>query len=43
MRKLLKVLLPVLIDFGIFGVVVKYNMPDHPMKLIEIVMVTYTV
>jgi hypothetical protein len=36
MRKLLKVLLPVLIDFGIFGVVVKYNMPDHPMKLIEI-------
>lgn len=36
MRKLLKVLLPVLIDFGIFGIVVKYNMPDHPMKLIEI-------
>jgi sterol desaturase/sphingolipid hydroxylase (fatty acid hydroxylase superfamily) len=36
MRKLLKVLLPVLIDFGIFGAVVKYNMPDHPMKLIEI-------
>ena len=36
MRKLLKVLLPVLIDFGIFWIVVKYNMPDHPMKLIEI-------
>jgi hypothetical protein len=36
MRKLLKVLLPVLIDFGIFWVVVEYNMPDHPMKLIEI-------
>lgn len=36
MKKLLKVLLPVLIDFGIFWVVVKYNMPDHPMKLIEI-------
>ena len=36
MRKLLKVLLPVLIDFGIFGAVVAYNMPAHPMKLIEI-------
>lgn len=36
MRKLLKVLLPVLIDFGIFWLVVWYNMPAHPMKLIEI-------
>ncbi|WP_183561115.1 hypothetical protein [Mucilaginibacter sp. SP1R1] len=36
MRKLLKVLLPVLIDFGIFWVVVHYNTPAHPMKLVEI-------
>lgn len=36
MRKLLKVLLPVLIDFGIFWAVVAYNTPIHPMKLIEI-------
>lgn len=36
MRKLLKVLLPVLIDFGIFWAVVEYNTPKHPMKLIEI-------
>jgi sterol desaturase/sphingolipid hydroxylase (fatty acid hydroxylase superfamily) len=36
MRKLLKVLLPVLIDFGIFWGVIKYYTPDHPMKLVEI-------
>ncbi|WP_143013889.1 hypothetical protein [Mucilaginibacter sp. OK268] len=36
MRKLLKVLLPVLIDFGIFWAIMEYNMPTHPMKLIEI-------
>ncbi|MEO3406094.1 hypothetical protein AAFN85_19435 [Mucilaginibacter sp. CAU 1740] len=34
--KLLKVLLPVLVDFGIFGLVVYYNMPDHPMRIGEI-------
>ncbi|MDB5145037.1 MAG: hypothetical protein JWQ66_3750 [Mucilaginibacter sp.] len=33
MNRLLKVLLPVLIDFGIFWLVVEYNMPAHPMKL----------
>jgi hypothetical protein len=33
MKRLLKVLLPVLIDFGIFWVVVHYNTPVHPMKL----------
>ncbi|MEZ2339180.1 hypothetical protein AB6735_26275 [Mucilaginibacter sp. RCC_168] len=36
MRKLLKVILPILIDFGIYWAVVEYNMPTHPMKLIEI-------
>ena len=34
--KLLKVLLPVLIDFGVFWVVVYINMPNHPMRIGEI-------
>lgn len=34
--KLLKVLLPVLVDFGIFALVVYLNMPDHPMRIGEI-------
>ncbi|MFS2185365.1 hypothetical protein ACCC92_01755 [Mucilaginibacter sp. Mucisp84] len=34
--KLLKVLLPVLIDFGVFWAVVYFNMPDHPMRIGEI-------
>jgi hypothetical protein len=34
--KLLKVLLPVLIDFGVFWAVVYINMPNHPMRIGEI-------
>jgi hypothetical protein len=34
--KLLKVLLPVLIDFGVFWTVVYFNMPNHPMRIGEI-------
>lgn len=36
MGKLLKVLLPVLIDFGIFWAVVYTNLPNHSMRIGEI-------